>query len=273
MQFYTIFYSYGFRCWVRYDVQGYTPSFKKDEKQKDENEPFSQVKRKKSVFAKHYHKEKKEEDEIIHLNVSGCVYSTLRSTINNSGSSMLKKLIKHKYEKDKKKKKEHLMFDENGCYFIDNRNGLLFEPILNYMQSGKLVINFDKFTLDEMKREFKFYHIAFPESQHKLPDGFRFEYVLGAYFYNVQTMKYEFTVSDFRIIGPNKRTGQVVEKIAGIEWSECMNDFDLFLQDRRKFKNMGYRVIKSTTFKCDDKEHSSWTVVEWYQKYLFYKKK
>merc|ERR1712113_1027742 len=211
----------------------------------------------------------------INFNISGFVYSTLRSTINESGSNMLKKMIKHKFDKKKLSKKEVLMFDENGFYFVNNRNGELFEAILNYLQCGKLVINFDKFSFDQIKKEFKFFHIPFPENEHKfLPNSFRFEYVLGAYFYNVQTMKYEFTVSQIRIVGVNKKTESLINKIARIEWKdEEMNDIEVFLNNKRKFKDLGYRVMKSSTFKCDDKEHSNWTVVEYYQKYIFYKKK
>jgi len=43
------------------------------------------------------------------------------------------------------------------------------KPILNYIQTGKLVINDDKYNLDEIKKEFKFYDISFSKNNNKLP--------------------------------------------------------------------------------------------------------
>merc|ERR1719410_1368283 len=130
-----------FRSWVRYDIQGYTPCFRKEQKIEDHSE---KLQRKKSIFQKAKqkaeviaHHNEEDNDRIIALNICGVKYTTLRSTLIHSGSGYFKKIMKKTFDNHGKKKKKdhHLHFDQDGSYFIDGRNGYLFEPILNYIQS------------------------------------------------------------------------------------------------------------------------------------------
>eukprot|EP00483_Globobulimina_turgida_P009311 UN09330 len=88
-----------FRAWIRYDVQGYIPSFRKEEKV----DVGARLQRKKSIFAKKKKRDstgknsKENDDEIIELNIGGIGYTTLKSTLIGSGSGYFKKLMKITY--------------------------------------------------------------------------------------------------------------------------------------------------------------------------------
>eukprot|EP01084_Bolivina_argentea_P086538 156429_1 len=244
-----------FITWIRYDIKQLHihENSELDEKKQDLN------------------------DSVITLNISGTKYTTLKSTLINSSSTYFKKLIKIKYSdiinddnKKKNKKDNKLLFDSKGAYFID-RDGNIFELVLNYMQTGKLILNYNKFNLDYIKKEFKFYGINFPKDN-KLPIYFRFEYVAGEYYLNLDKGKYDCMVSNFRIFGPNKKSEQIINKVMGIEWPKSTDNIEEFLNKRKTFTDFNYKMIWKTTYKCNDKEHSKWTVVEYYQKYVWCKK-
>eukprot|EP00484_Ammonia_sp_Unknown_P026595 CAMPEP_0197031898 /NCGR_PEP_ID=MMETSP1384-20130603/10730_1 /TAXON_ID=29189 /ORGANISM="Ammonia sp." /LENGTH=856 /DNA_ID=CAMNT_0042461477 /DNA_START=22 /DNA_END=2589 /DNA_ORIENTATION=+ len=258
-----------FIAWVRYDVQGYTPSYQ-------DNSALSQkpeIKRKKSLFGKKAKEKKKEQDkeasgnddEVIALNVSGQRYHTLKSTINNSGSGTLKKLLKLSAEDTK----NWSQFDQQGNYFINGRNGRLFEPILNYLQSGKLMINRGEFAMDEIRKEFKFYDVSFPKDG--LPDEFTFDYVAHQYYYDHEEKDLVFGASEFRIVGKKKDAQQTIAKAMSIaQWpADRITDIEQFASLKAEFEKLGYRMVKKTRFPREHKEDSDWCVVENYQKYVW----
>ena len=91
--------------------------------------------------------------KIVKLNIGGTLYQTTADTLTRSHnffSGLLDKAISSTKDAD-------------GAYFID-RNGRLFEPLLDYLRTGKL------FILPGMSRaavleEATFYSIELPESE------------------------------------------------------------------------------------------------------------
>jgi len=87
--------------------------------------------------------------EIIRLNVGGVLYSTTQATLVRFPNSMLGAMFSDGMPKK---------LDENGCYFID-RNGRLFEYVLDFLRSSQLALPSDFRNLDALSVEADFYQI------------------------------------------------------------------------------------------------------------------
>lgn len=87
--------------------------------------------------------------DIINLNVGGFKYSTTKSTLAKYPQSMLGAMFTHNMP---------ARVDKDGSYFID-RNGEMFQYILEFLRSGDLTLpkKFDKFDL--LKQEIDFFQI------------------------------------------------------------------------------------------------------------------
>ncbi|KAK3590200.1 hypothetical protein CHS0354_041258 [Potamilus streckersoni] len=92
--------------------------------------------------------------EWITLNVGGKIFSTTRSTLTQQdGDSMLSRMFSGGHDCT-----WNSMVDENGAYLID-RSPLYFEPILNYLRHGNLIL--DKFVNPEgVLEEAKFFGLT-----------------------------------------------------------------------------------------------------------------
>jgi len=84
--------------------------------------------------------------EIIYLNVGGVKYTTSRSTLTKYTDSMLGSMFSQNIP---------TKVDKDGCYFID-RNGKIFEYILQFLRSGELILpeNFENLRLLKCEAEF-----------------------------------------------------------------------------------------------------------------------
>jgi len=84
--------------------------------------------------------------EIIYLNVGGVKYTTSRSTLTKYTDSMLGSMFSQNIP---------TKVDKDGFYFID-RNGKIFEHILQFLRSGELVLpeNFQNLKLLKCEAEF-----------------------------------------------------------------------------------------------------------------------
>jgi len=71
--------------------------------------------------------------EWVKLNVGGIVYQTTRTTLMKDENSMIHKMFSQNDDFMQPGK-----LDENGFYLID-RNGRYFEPILNYLRTGQII--------------------------------------------------------------------------------------------------------------------------------------
>jgi len=86
---------------------------------------------------------------IIHLNVGGMKYCTSSTTLKKYPDSMLACMFSNNMP---------TQVDKDGCYFID-RNGKIFEYVLQFLRSDKLVLP-DKFQdLNLLKCEADFYQL------------------------------------------------------------------------------------------------------------------
>jgi len=87
---------------------------------------------------------------IVKLNVGGVKYYTTRSTVSKYQDSMLGAMFNE----------NHILsnVDENGYYFID-RNGKLFEHVLEFLRCGELVLSTNFNDLERLKKEAEFYQI------------------------------------------------------------------------------------------------------------------
>jgi len=97
--------------------------------------------------------------EIIYLNVGGIKYSTTRSTLCKYPESMLGAMFAHNMPSQ---------VDKDGCYFID-RNGKMFEYILQFLRSGEMALPNDFKEYNLLKSEIDFYQLE------PLLDGTTFE--------------------------------------------------------------------------------------------------
>jgi len=97
--------------------------------------------------------------EIIHLNVGGIKYSTTRSTLCKYPESMLGAMFNQNIPSQ---------VDKDGCYFID-RNGKMFEYILQFLRSGDMALPNDFKEYNLLKSEIDFYQLE------PLLDGTTFE--------------------------------------------------------------------------------------------------
>jgi len=88
----------------------------------------------------------------VKLNVGGQKFMTTESTLNSKGTNFLTQLIKHE-----KEGKIGVLKDEEGYIFID-RNGKVFEIILEYLRTGTLVLS-APITQPQLDMEMEFYQI------------------------------------------------------------------------------------------------------------------
>ncbi|KAH3764702.1 K+ channel tetramerization subfamily protein [Pelomyxa schiedti] len=94
-----------------------------------------------------------ENNTIVRLNVGGVIYMTTKDTLVSRGESFFTGLMSGRIPTLK---------DETGALFID-RNGKLFEPILDYMRTGLLEVP-PGCSESLIQREADFYQIVLPPS-------------------------------------------------------------------------------------------------------------
>ena len=70
---------------------------------------------------------------IVYLNVGGTVYTTTSDTLNNDGGGYLSMLVRNQSMEGRVKN----TLSKDGNIFID-RNGTLFEYILDFLRNGRL---------------------------------------------------------------------------------------------------------------------------------------
>lgn len=89
------------------------------------------------------------EDDIVELNVGGRYFATYRSTLTSQKNTMLAAMFsgRHPLKQDKK-----------GRYFID-RNGDLFQIVLDYLRTGELVWPDNRQQKKQLKLELDYYGI------------------------------------------------------------------------------------------------------------------
>ncbi|KAK3102117.1 hypothetical protein FSP39_008910 [Pinctada imbricata] len=88
-------------------------------------------------------------EEIVNINVGGVKYSTYRSTLCKYPNSRLGAMFDGKIESER---------DQKGRIFID-RNGRIFEYVLDYLRSGQLTLPRDLNDVDILRKELDFYGI------------------------------------------------------------------------------------------------------------------
>ena len=87
--------------------------------------------------------------DIVKLNVGGIYYTTTKDTLTRFPESMLGAMFSGSFTASK---------DENGYYFID-RNGKLFEYVLDFLRSSILALPGDFQLFDQLCIEADFYQI------------------------------------------------------------------------------------------------------------------
>ena len=75
-------------------------------------------------------KRKQEENKVVSLNVGGVIYTKSRSTLCRYPDSMLGAMFGDEF---------NVVYDQTGCVFID-RDGHLFQYILNFLRHGQLIL-------------------------------------------------------------------------------------------------------------------------------------
>eukprot|EP00058_Branchiostoma_floridae_P026659 XP_002612150.1 hypothetical protein BRAFLDRAFT_88889 [Branchiostoma floridae] len=88
-------------------------------------------------------------DSVVSLNVGGHIYTTARSTLTQYRDSMLGAMFGGDFD---------ALRDDQGSYFID-RNGRLFEHVLNFLRTTQLVLPEDFKELPLLEIEADFYQI------------------------------------------------------------------------------------------------------------------
>ncbi|XP_038051086.1 BTB/POZ domain-containing protein KCTD6-like [Patiria miniata] len=89
-------------------------------------------------------------DDIVHLNVGGVRYTTMRSTLTRYPKSMLFSMFSGPWKPAAQ--------DADGTYVID-RDGPLFRIVLNFLRQGKLCLGDGFKEWSQMKCEANFYQI------------------------------------------------------------------------------------------------------------------
>ncbi|XP_035663810.1 BTB/POZ domain-containing protein KCTD21-like [Branchiostoma floridae] len=89
-------------------------------------------------------------DPVVSLNVGGHIYTTARSTLTRYRDSMLGAMFGGDFDTAAR--------DDQGRYFID-RNGRLFEHVLNFLRTTQLVLPEDFKELRLLEMEADFYQI------------------------------------------------------------------------------------------------------------------
>eukprot|EP01126_Amoeba_proteus_P030870 TRINITY_DN30411_c0_g1_i1.p1 TRINITY_DN30411_c0_g1~~TRINITY_DN30411_c0_g1_i1.p1 ORF type:complete len:311 (-),score=93.98 TRINITY_DN30411_c0_g1_i1:442-1374(-) len=98
----------------------------------DENKRLGTLKKKENVTENHNGPSTTKErgEELVRLNIGGTYITTTKSTLLSKGENFFTPLLEGKLQSQK---------DETGAYFID-RNGQYFEPILNFLRYGQLIV-------------------------------------------------------------------------------------------------------------------------------------
>jgi hypothetical protein len=100
---------------------------------------------------------------IVYLNVGGTVYTTTSDTLNNDGGGYLSILVRNQSMEGRVQN----TLSKDGNIFID-RNGALFEYILDFLRNGRLPSRLSDVLLVDLKDEATFYQI--PELVQLLED-------------------------------------------------------------------------------------------------------
>ncbi len=105
---------------------------------------------KKAVFEKELEKQQKDfycdaNPQIIYLNVGGRRFATTAKTLQRIPDSFLDKLVKGEVP---------IIKDKDGNIFL-NKNGTIFEYILDYLRDGELVYPEDTKLKKRMKEELR----------------------------------------------------------------------------------------------------------------------
>ena len=100
---------------------------------------------------------------IVYLNVGGTVYTTTSDTLNNDGGGYLSILVRNQSMEGRVKN----TLSKDGNIFID-RNGTLFEYILDFLRNGRLPSRLSDVLLVDLRDEAMFYQI--PELVQLLED-------------------------------------------------------------------------------------------------------
>lgn len=131
-----------------------------DEQQgEDTSESSDEVVKKESKRSKSKRGAQQQEDEIVTLNVGGCLYTTTKDTLVK-GDHMLSRMFSGKYK----------LKCLDGHPFID-RDGKHFRYILNYLRSSRLVVPKDRMLLEELLVEADYYGMKDLSAQiHRLLD-------------------------------------------------------------------------------------------------------
>jgi WD40 repeat protein len=87
-------------------------------------------KRRSMELRERYKQQQKEKMELVKLNIGGWRYTTTKATLTRISSSFFNALMEGDIPST---------LDDEGAYFID-REGRYFEPILNFMRTGELII-------------------------------------------------------------------------------------------------------------------------------------
>lgn len=83
------------------------------------------------------------------LSVGGTKYQTALSTLTSETSSMLAAMFSGRHTIEQ---------DEEGRYFLD-RDGKLFNYILNYLRNNELILNGDEFLINSLLREAEYFQL------------------------------------------------------------------------------------------------------------------
>ncbi|XP_038052322.1 BTB/POZ domain-containing protein KCTD21-like [Patiria miniata] len=90
-------------------------------------------------------------DDLVNLNVGGCVYTTSRSTLTRYPRSMLAAMFSGELDPSVR--------DANGAYTIDG-DGPIFRHVLNFLRRGKLNLPEDFKEWDLLTSEADFYQVG-----------------------------------------------------------------------------------------------------------------
>jgi len=127
------------------------------------------------------------QDTIIKLNIGGYKYETTKSTLTSHGPSFFTLLLSGNIPSTQ---------DDKGYYFID-RDGKYFEPILEFLRTGELVIP-QHFTRKAVQREADFYAISLPPEKKSISDS-------GEMIQNGIFISTKYGVNELVIFGPKNK--------------------------------------------------------------------
>lgn len=195
-------------------------------------------------------------NRVINLNVSGRLFSCLKSTLTKTGSSFFEKITRDDEAPEKKTSKYNFHVDGNGAYFI-NRDEDLFAVILNYLRNDRLCYDASCLTLEDIQGEFRYYDVQFPGIfDRTLPIEFRLEYCSS---YDSNAV---FFANQFRLLPKSVQPSLLNYLTVPPEF----NQPDQFFEWKMKFpKLIGYQLCEKQQF-CGDQQQWIWTYVEVYKR-------